>query len=649
MSDSLIKQQTYFWCMTILDGITEGVLVADIRTRMIRYSNPAICTMLGYNVEELGQMSIQQIHPEAELSYVMAEFEAQARGEKTQAEAIPCLRKDGAIIYADISTRKVILSGQECNVGLFRDVTESRKANKALREGEDRFRQVAMTVVDLIWEVNASGIYTYVNPAVERILGYTPQEIIGRKYFFDFFAPDERESLKEIAFDVFRRKETILRLVNRNVHKDGHEVFLETNAVPVLDEGGGLVGYRGADTDVTLRMKVEKALRDSEQMLRCVMQGNPVPQLVIDKDHKVIYWNRALEEISGVKAGEILGTKRLGQVFYGSERPCMADLLLDGASPSEISVWYQGKESILSKETGQYSFIDFFPHLGQTGVWLRFAVVVIRDSAGQVIGAVETLEDITARRKAEEEIRKLNVDLEQRVVERTAQLISANKELESFSYSVSHDLRSPLRGIDGWSLALLEDYHDKLDKEALEHLHYIRTETQRMGRLIDDLLQMSRITRVEMNVMAVNMTVIVQNIVTRLHQANPGRLIEFVIQPGLTDKGDARLLEVALTNLMDNAVKFTGKLELARIEFGQTLVNGRLAYFIRDNGAGFEMAYSQKLFTAFQRMHSSSEFPGTGIGLTIVQNIINRHGGKIWVDASVDHGATFYFTLWEVK
>jgi len=210
-------------------------------------------------------------------------------------------------------------------------------------------------------------------------------------------------------------------------------------------------------------------------------------------------------------------------------------------------------------------------------------------------------------------------------------------------------LRAPLRGIDGWSLALMEDYKDKLDAEALEHLRYIRSETQRMGQLIDDLLRLSRITRAEMNVMPVDITTIAGDIAARLRQANPVRQIEFIIQPGMQDKGDGHLLEIALTNLLDNAVKFTGKRDLARIEFGQTMINDRSTYFICDNGAGFNMAYVPKLFGTFQRMHSAAEFPGTGIGLASVKHIINRHGGRIWADAKVDQGATFYFTLQEAQ
>jgi len=223
----------------------------------------------------------------------------------------------------------------------------------------------------------------------------------------------------------------------------------------------------------------------------------------------------------------------------------------------------------------------------------------------------------------------------------------ANAELTSFAYSVSHDLRAPLRGIDGWSLALLEDYGDQLDDQARIYLERVRNETQRMGELIDDLLALSRVGRVEMQFEPVDLTALAQEIAARLQENEPGRQVEFAIQAGLATRGDAHLLGVALTNLLGNAWKFTGPRDLARIEFGQDEIGGRPAYFVRDNGVGFDMAYASKLFGAFQRLHSAAEFPGTGIGLATIQRVVQRHGGRVWATAQVGKGATFYFTLEE--
>ena len=203
------------------------------------------------------------------------------------------------------------------------------------------------------------------------------------------------------------------------------------------------------------------------------------------------------------------------------------------------------------------------------------------------------------------------------------------------------------RGIDGWSLALYEDYHDQLDAQARQYLDFVRAEAQRMGQLIDDLLQLSRVTRTEMQSTRVDLSALAQTIAARLQSAQPGRQVELVIQPGLEATGDARLLEIVLTNLFSNAWKFTGPRPAARIEFGRIEFEDRPAFFVRDNGVGFDMAFAQKLFGAFQRMHKLSEFPGTGIGLATVQRIVYRHGGRVWAEAQVDRGATFYFTLEE--
>ena len=229
--------------------------------------------------------------------------------------------------------------------------------------------------------------------------------------------------------------------------------------------------------------------------------------------------------------------------------------------------------------------------------------------------------------------------------DRTAQIEAANKELEGFAYSVSHDLRAPLRGIDGWSMALLEDYGAELDARAQQYLDRIRSETQRMGQLIDHLLLLSRLTRTELRREPLDVTALVRSIAARLSETYPDRHIEFKIEPGLTVLADPHLMEIALTNLLENAVKFTGRRAQALIEVGRTEEQEPPTFFVRDNGAGFDMAYAGVLFGVFQRLHRATEFPGTGVGLATVQRVIHRHGGRIWAEAQVDRGATFYFTL----
>ena len=224
--------------------------------------------------------------------------------------------------------------------------------------------------------------------------------------------------------------------------------------------------------------------------------------------------------------------------------------------------------------------------------------------------------------------------------------MGVNKELEAFSYSVSHDLRAPLRSIDGFSQILLEKYQDKpLDDKGKTYLDRVRRATQRMGRLIDDMLKLSRITRAEFKRRNVNISNMIRAIAEEHHKSNPERLVDIAVQEGIMVQGDPNLMQIAMENLMGNAWKFTGKEAHPKIEFGTTVRDGETACFIRDNGAGFDMAYAGKLFGAFQRLHTTDEFPGTGIGLATVQRIIHRHGGKVWAEGEKGKGAVFYFTL----
>jgi len=270
----------------------------------------------------------------------------------------------------------------------------------------------------------------------------------------------------------------------------------------------------------------------------------------------------------------------------------------------------------------------------------QVAMAIERKQAEQ-----ELIETAAQNALLHQQIQRYATELEQRVVERTAQLEAANKELEAFSYSVSHDLRSPLRAIDGYAHILLTDYSQALEPDALEVLNRIILSTRRMGQLIDDLLKLSRLTRQEMSCEWVDLSSLAREVLKQLKLQEPQRQVEINITDGLTAYGDPQLLRIVLENLLGNAWKFTRLTSPARIEFNALVQDGQPIFFVRDNGAGFDIHYVERLFNAFQRLHHSDEFEGNGIGLATVQRIIQRHGGRVWAEGEVGRGASFYFRL----
>jgi PAS domain S-box-containing protein len=421
----------------------------------------------------------------------------------------------------------------------------------------------------------------------------------------------------------------------RDIYRSDLRRFIEIGAVALLLFlliGFFLVYLRKVSlfrkTEELLR--AETKLRQGDQKLRALSSRQEailaaVPAIIMEVDNNRVYtWANSV------------GIEFFGQDVVGKE----AAFYFEGEQETydKVRPLFNGAKEIVYVESWQRR------RDGEKRL-LAWSCRALKDEKGNTEGVLSSANDITEQKQTEEEIRKLNAELEQRVIDRTAQLEAANRELEAFSYSVSHDLRAPLRSIDGFSQALQEEYQEILDDTGKGYLERVRKATQRMSLLIDDLLKLSRVIRSEFKCESIALSEMIREIAGEYQKNNPDRAVDVVIQEGVVVQGDPQLLQIALVNLMDNAWKFTGKKAYPRIEFGPAVQNGEPLYFIRDNGVGFDMAYVDTLFGAFQRLHTKEEFAGTGIGLATVKRIINRHGGHVWAEGEVGKGATFYFKL----
>jgi PAS domain S-box-containing protein len=374
----------------------------------------------------------------------------------------------------------------------------------------------------------------------------------------------------------------------------------------------------------------DEALRKKEAQQRTILESALHSFITMDQDGKIVEFNPTAERTFGYAREDVIGKEMAPLIIP----PALRDKHREGLK----RYLKTGEEHVLGRRVEMTAVkadnSEFPVELGITRIETEGAPIFTAFVA-----------DITERKRAEEEIRALNAELEKRVKERTAQLEVANSELESFCYSVSHDLRGPLRAIDGFSEALVEDLPDDLPEQSMRYLERIRSATQRMGQLIEDLLNLSKVSRAGLTFTNVDLSAIAAEVVNGLRQQEADRKVEVSIWDGMTVTGDTRLLRVALENLIGNAWKFTRNCDAAHIEIGSMRDEDRVVYFVRDNGAGFDMKYADKLFGAFQRLHNVNEYPGTGIGLATVQRIVHRHGGRVWADASPGKGAVFYFSL----
>jgi PAS domain S-box-containing protein len=510
--------------------------------------------------------------------------------------------------------------------GITFDITDRKRAEEIVQERERTLRRFIEVAPVALAMFDREMRYLAVSGRYREDYNLGSQELVGRCYY-DVF-PEMTGRWREI------HRRCLAGAVEQNagepfLRANGTEQWLRWEIQPWRDGDGVIGGVVLFSEDITRQKLAEQALQESEERFRALVTATSDIVYRMSPD-----WSE-MRQLSGkglVADTEAPSRAWLSEYIHPDDQPHVMTVIHEAIRTRTI---FELEHKVLRAD-------------GALG-WTFSRAIPLIDKKGEISEWFGTASDITQRKEAEDQIRQMNLQLENRVFERTAQLEAANKELEAFAYSVSHDLRAPLRAIDGWSLALFEDYADGLDDTARHYLQRVRSEAHRMGVLIDDLLRLSRVTRNEMRIEAVDLALLARAIAGRLQEANSGRQIEFTIAPGLTASGDRQLLEIMMTNLLGNAVKYTGPRAQAHIEFGKAQSNGDHAFFVRDDGVGFDMSFAATLFRAFQRLHKVSEFPGTGIGLATVHRIVLRHGGRIWAQAQPDRGATFYFTLGDHK
>jgi len=414
-------------------------------------------------------------------------------------------------------------------------------------------------------------------------------------------------------------------LLDRLLFADSNELWMRTLIVALI------IAFSSYVQSSHRQKQAEAEAGEKEALFSDILHLSGDGILVVDASQRILLFNQGAEVIFGYSAEEVL-------------RRSLEILLPEGlAEQHGRHLAAFGAEAETSRKMG--TRLRTLRARRKNGTVFPADISISKlEQHGEILFSA-VVRDVTEQKRAEAAIKRLNQELEQRVIERTAQLTEANKELESFCYSVSHDLRAPLRGITGFSEALKEDYADKLDARGLDYLQRTSDAGKRMGELIDELLTLSRVTREAMHIEVLDLSGMAREIASELEKSQPARKVKWRLQEGVRAEGDRPLIRSVLQNLLENAWKFTGKTAETEIAFGRTSHRGKSAYFVRDNGAGFDMAYADKLFGPFQRLHRQSDFPGNGIGLATVQRIVHRHSGQVWAEGALDKGAAFYFSL----
>lgn len=516
------------------------------------------------------------------------------------------------------------------------DITERKIAQEKLELAHKELDKLFNTINEVLFSVD---MVTYkiihISAACFKVYGYTPEEFYNTQGLWSNVIHPEDKSIAQSHQEALFRGEQVENQY-RIIHKDGGVRWIENKIIPTLNSAGQVTRIDGVTSDVTRRkqaqlavLEQEKELLHSKANLSAVIENTDAQIYSIDKEFRYITYNKSLE--AAVRAYAGIDIKPGDRVFE----------FLEVSNPVEAAAWKAVYEQAFTGASNH--FIKDFSTPEKPG-FVSFSLTPIWENE-KVIGLSCFARDITQQKLAEQEILSLNQSLEEKVKARTHELELVNAELESFSYSISHDLRAPLRIIHGFGNMLLDSCAHKLNEEELETLGIIMKSSKHMGALIDDLLDFSRLGRLPIEKRDFNMDDLVTVTVEEAKMSYPKCNVEITKHSMGNAKGDPSLLRQVWGNLVSNAIKYSAKSERAFIEIGTTVIDGILTYYIKDNGAGFDMQYADKLFAVFQRLHKVTEYEGTGVGLALANRIICKHGGKIWAEAEPNKGATFYFTL----